>query len=207
MPEIEMIKSMGANCYLVRENGRAILVDTGTKQDKSRIFEAAKKARLSLVVLTHGHIDHTANAAFISRELAVPVAMSEKEYRQLKSGSFEPMTARTFSGKLMLGIISRMNDLPESFEPSFFLSDGDCLKDYGVNASVIALQGHTSGSIGIITGEGIIVGDALMNMFSAGKPMFYANREDMEKSAAKISESGAKTVYFGHGAPQANRAW
>ena len=37
----------------------------------------------------------------------------------------------------------------QEFKPDIFLKDGDSLSGYGVNASIIALPGHTDGSIGI----------------------------------------------------------
>ena len=73
--------------------------------------------------------------------------------------------------------------------PSVFLEDGDLLKAYGVDAEVIALPGHTQGSIGIDCKEDcVIVGDALMNMFYPTVSMLYGNEKMMRQSAEKIKE-------------------
>jgi len=52
----------------------------------------------------------------------------------------------TFSGDIPT--FNSVRTLQE-FKPDIFLKDGDSLSGYGVNASIIALPGHTDGSIGI----------------------------------------------------------
>ena len=66
----------------------------------------------------------------------------------------------------------------------------------GGPAEVIALPGHTQGSIGIDCKEDcVIVGDALMNMFYPTVSMLYGNEKMMRQSAEKIKEMGDKTIY------------
>ena len=71
---------------------------------------------------------------------------------------------------------------------------------------IISLVGHTNGSIGIdIDKKYLIVGDAFMNMFYPTVSMLYHNRNEMLKSAEKISNIGERIIYFGHGKPVSNR--
>lgn len=73
---------------------------------------------------------------------------------------------------------------------------------------LILTYGHTNGSIGITVDQmDFIVGDALMNIFYSSKLMLYNNRNDMEKSANKISNSPAKITHFEHGKSVQNREW
>lgn len=84
----------------------------------------------------------------------------------------------------------------------------DSLADYGIDARIVALPGHTRGSVGVdVDGKYLIVGDALMNMFYPTVSMLYHDREEMLKSAEKISGMGERTIYFGHGGPVVNRQW
>ena len=87
------------------------------------------------------------------------------------------------------------------FTPDVYVEDGQDLSEYGVSARVVALPGHTKGSVGVLTGAGgLFVGDAMAHM---GFEMpIYEDRRQMEKSAAKIRSSGARTVYFAHGLPK-----
>jgi glyoxylase-like metal-dependent hydrolase (beta-lactamase superfamily II) len=207
MTEIELVPCAGVNCYLLKDSGGSVLVDTGMKGDRDKILKLCKNEKVRLIVLTHSHSDHALNASFLSRELGIPVALHEADYESIKSKTQECMSAHKALGKLMLKMIGMMNSAVDCFENPIFLKDGDTLEAYGVDTEVVGLPGHTRGSIGLRVGEGLIVGDALMSMFSPGRPMFYINREDMEKSAEKISASGAKTIYFGHGKPTENRKW
>jgi len=95
-----------------------------------------------------------------------------------------------------------------TFKPDVLLHDGDSLSDYGIDAQILALPGHTDGSIGVeVEHKHLIVGDALMNMFYPTVSMLYHNSREMLKSAEKISELGSRTIYFGHGKPMPNKQW
>ena len=97
--------------------------------------------------------------------------------------------------------------MPE-FKPNVLLHNDDSLSDYGIDAHIISLPGHTDGSIGIdVDNKHLIVGDALMNMFFPTVSMLYHNRDNMLESARKISSLGNRMIYFGHGKPVANKQW
>lgn len=120
------------------------------------------------------------------------------------------MFAHTLLGKFALALTIRSfkRDKVEPFEPGVFLTDGDALDSYGVKATVIGLPGHTKGSIGVLIGNSdIFVGDALMNLVYPVKSMLYGDREDMIRSAEKISTFRSATVHFGHGRSVGNRVW
>lgn len=49
----------------------------------------------------------------------------------------------------------------EKFKPTIFLKDGDSLECFGIKGKIIALPGHTKGSIGIdVEQKELIVGDS-----------------------------------------------
>ena len=78
MYEITRINA-GANCYLVTQKDATILVDTGVKGFEKKILSQCEGKQVKLIVLTHGHIDHAQNAAFLAKQLQVPIAMSKKD--------------------------------------------------------------------------------------------------------------------------------
>jgi len=211
MNGIERIKCGNGNCFLVRNGGNAILVDTSRVQFRDRILKQCENKNVRLIVLTHGHIDHIQNAAFLSKELNVPIAMHKADYELIKNNLAEPLSAHSLLGKLILrmSMSSFENDKVDPFEPAVFLSEGDALDKYGIRAAIIMeLPGHTKGSIGVIIGDtDMIVGDALMNMFYPTKSPLYGNRADMEKSAERIGSLGNIEIHFGHGKSVKNRDW
>lgn len=210
MVDIHRISAGNVNCYIVVDNDKAILIDTGRKKYRKKILDKCKEHHVNLIVLTHGHMDHCQNAAYLANALKIPVAMSKKDINLIPDNRKQKMSAKTFLGKMVLlvSLSSFEKDTLDTFEPMVYLQNGDSLNEYGVNAKVVELPGHTDGSIGLeIEGDKLFVGDALMNMFYPTILMLYTDEEKMLGSAKYIGEMGEKTIYFGHGKPKRNRKW
>ena len=210
MSEIHRIKCGNGNCYIIENGANGILVDTSKREFADQITERCRFYHVKLIILTHAHFDHAENAAMISDALGIPIAMNEQDCDLILSNTNQSMTAESFLGKIVLS--ASMKDfskraIPE-FKPDIFLHDNDSMSDYGIDARIIALPGHTNGSIGVdVDKKHLIVGDALMNMFYPTVSMLYNNREKMLQSADRISELGGRMIYFGHGKPVPNRRW
>ena len=210
MVDVHRINCGSVNCYIVVDNDRAILIDTGRRKYQKKILEKCREFNVSLIVLTHGHLDHCQNAAYLAKILNIPVAMSEKDINMIPDNRKQSMLAKTFLGKIVLSVSlsSFEKDSLDVFEPTISLDGGDKLDEYGVAAKVVELPGHTEGSIGLeIEGDKLFVGDALMNMFYPTISMLYTDEEKMLESAKYIAKMGEKTIYFGHGKPKRNRKW
>ena len=117
-------------------------------------------------MLTHGHIDHIENAAYLSNRLQVPIAMYPVDTEVIETPWKQTLYPNNIMGKMLLKMSSRNSDTPTTpFIPSVLLHDNDTLKEFGINANVIHLPGHTNGSIGIdIDNTCLIVGDTFMNI-------------------------------------------
>lgn len=210
MENILRIPCGSGNCYLVSHGENAILVDTCRKKHRQKILDACKPFRVRLLVLTHGHLDHVQNAAFLSQALGCPVAMHRADLELLTDNLQQSLSAHTMLGKLLLAVSvkSLQTDHIPAFSPDIFLDDGDSLEPYGISASVVGLSGHTDGSIGLdVNGTDLIVGDALMNMVYPAVSMLYHDRAAMLGSVRKIETLGPRTIHFGHGKPVKNRKW
>ena len=207
--EIKRIAVGNGNCYLLVKDRGAVLVDTGLEKYADKVAAACKDYQMKLLVLTHGHIDHVQNAAFLQQWLQVPVAMHRADLDLLVDNWMQPLSAKTLSGKAVLAGSRALfrKDIP-MFQPDVFLEDGDTLEPWGIPAKVVGLPGHTLGSIGLdVAGKHLIVGDALMNLFYPTVSMLYNDRENMLESVKKISRMGERTIWFGHGKPVKNRLW
>ncbi len=207
--KIHKIKSGNVNCYIAADGDSAILIDTGTRKYREKILKKCMEFHVKLIVLTHGHMDHCQNAAYLSKALAVPIAMSKEDMNLIPDNKTQHLSAKTILGKIVLAISLKSfdKDSLESFEPEVFLKSGSNLKAYGVNAEVIELPGHTNGSVGLKIGDKLFVGDALMNMFYPTISMLYTDEKLMRQSAMRISNMGKLQIYFGHGKMVENRAW
>lgn len=210
MVDIHRISAGNVNCYIVVGKDKAILIDTGRRKYRKKILEKCKEFHVNLIVLTHGHMDHCQNAAYLANALKIPVAMSKKDTNMIPDNRKQKMSAKTLLGKIVLlvSLSSFEKDTLDVFEPMVYLQDGDNLNEYGVDAKVVELPGHTEGSIGLeIEGDKLFVGDALMNMFYPTISMLYTDKEKMLESEKRIGEMGSKTIYFGHGKQKRNRRW
>jgi hydroxyacylglutathione hydrolase len=70
---------IGENAYILETDGACILVDPGDEARRILSFLDSRSLVPSLVVATHGHLDHTSAlpellAAWNSRGIAVPLA-------------------------------------------------------------------------------------------------------------------------------------
>lgn len=211
MEHIQRITCGNVNCYLISNGNCAVLVDTGREKHRQNVLDACKPYQVQLLVLTHGHMDHAQNAAFLSQALNCPVAMHRADFDLLEDNMGQALSAGTILGRIVLSASIKSfqsSDGIPAFTPTVFLDEGDSLERYGVSAKVVGLPGHTDGSIGLdVNGTDLIVGDALMNMFYPTVSMLYHNKTVMLESVRKIEALGPRTIHFGHGKPVQNRAW
>lgn len=209
MEKIIRIKCGHVNCYIVSNGKNAVLVDTATEKYREKILEECKDYSVNLILLTHGHIDHVQNAAYLSEKWNVPVAISKDDVGLLLDNKGQKLEANGFFGrKLLEASLKTMNEekIPP-FVPTVFFKEGDTLHEYGITAKIAEVPGHTDGSLAVKVGKNLIVGDALMNFVFPSLPLIFHDRKRMLKSADKIGKLKVKTIYFGHGRPAANRKW
>lgn len=210
MDNIHRIKCGNVNCHIIENGTAGILVDTGKKEYIDKVLAACRPYDIRLIVLTHAHFDHAENAARLSEALDAPIGMDENDRNLIASNAAQALYADTFLGKIVLA--ASLKDFSARampvFQPDVLLHEGDLLSDYGIDARIVSLPGHTAGSIGVDAGgEHLLVGDALMNMFYPTVSMLFHDKDAMLKSADKISAVGSRIIHFGHGRPMPNRQW
>lgn len=206
---VQRICCGNVNCYLVSHGKNAILVDTGREKYRHKVLDACRAYNLQLLILTHGHVDHVQNTAFLSDALGCPVAMSRMDIPLFGDNMLQPLSAHGVLGRIVLlaSVKSFHEDTIPIFAPDISLEEGDSLEAYKIPAKIVGLAGHTLGSIGIdVMEKELIVGDALMNMFYPTASMLYNDKAMMQQSADKISRMGERQIYFGHGKPLPNRS-
>ena len=202
MSTITRIKCKTDNCYIVSEGRNAILVDTGSAQCLDMVISECDKYDLKLIVLTHVHFDHAENAAVLSKRYGVPVAFNQADEELFESFDKQPLKSYGLTGRLVLGLSLKVlrETKVERPENIIYIKEGDSLNEYGINAKIIELPGHTNGSIGVDVEEKyLLVGDALDNWVLPGMGHLYYNLDDIKNSFDKIKALGSRTVYFGHG--------
>lgn len=199
MTKIKQIKCGMVNCWLLRGDSGSVLVDTAVVRYRDTLAQQVRGQNLKLIFLTHGHADHTGNTAALQQALNVPVGMAQADVEYMTNQRPRPMHSHTWIGKMIQNGSERSLYKPPAFTVNATFADGDTLAEYGVDATVVGLPGHTPGSLGLRVDDMLIVGDAMFNILKPTAARIYENREEMECSLEKIRELGIKTILPGHG--------
>ena len=188
-------------------DSRIILVDTGAKR-KPRVNKILKKhnippGKVSLIIITHAHSDHTAALNLLIEATGAPVLCHENTAECLISNHSEIVKPVTASAKF-LTIFSRRNIriLDKPVNPDFTFKESFSLKRFGLNARVIHTPGHTPGSISVVTEDGqALIGDLLMRfpLRSELLPIVADNKKQIRESIKKLQKLNVKTFYLSHG--------
>jgi len=195
------------NCYLVATGSGFVLVDTGSSNRRAELESelAAAGCRpgdLKLVVLTHGDFDHTGNAAYLRDKFGARLAMHQDDTGMAERGDmFWNRSSGNPIVRLLAPILFRFSR-SNRFRPDLALKEGDDLAEYGFEARVISIPGHSQGSIGILTAGGdLFCGDLLDNVQKPGINALMDDPAACQASLEKLQGFEIKTVYPGHGQP------
>ncbi len=211
---IKTITFRGVNCYLIKTKEDYILVDTGFSNQCINIENALDNAgvqlgNLKLILLTHGDFDHSGNCAYLREKYQSKIAMHKDDLGMVEHGDlFYSRESRNIFIRILVKMVLplfRMNlKKNDQFIPDIYLEEGDDLSEYGFNAKVVHLPGHSKGSIGFHTTEdNLFIGDLVENSEKKGpvKGSLIDNSVDFDASIDKLKTLSLKTVYPGHGNP------
>ena len=198
---------MNVNCYLVKTSIGYILIDTGLPKRRSdlvRELEAAgcRPGDLKLIIVTHGHLDHNGNTAYLRERYDAKIAMHGGDSAMTESGDmFMGMKGFTVAIiRLLLPLVGMSRY--DSFRPDITLGDGHDLSEHGFDAKVVHISGHSKGSIGVLTAGGdLFCGDLLTNTDRPAKNTLIDDSAELDASVEKLRTLEIGTVYPGHGKP------
>ena len=201
------LKQGNVNCYLVKTDGGHILIDTGGSNKRAELENELDNAgcrpgNLKLIVLTHGDFDHTGNAAYLRQNFGSQIAMHAHDSGMVERGDmFLNRKCPNILARKLVPILFGFGKA-KRFTPDTYLDEGDDLSEYGLDARVACIPGHSKGSIGILTAGGdLFCGDLLEN---TDKPVLNPIMDDLAAANAsleKLVNFEINTVYPGHGEP------
>lgn len=187
--EISVI-SAGAyqtNTYIITEGAEAVIVDpVDGRATLKRLGEGIVPVA---VLLTHGHFDHIAGVAALQKAGAkVYIAKSDKEM-------IDALASRSEYRYI------------EPFVPDVYVEDGMELDLIGHTFKVIAVPGHTPGSVCYISEDIIFSGDTLFYGSVGRTDLPFGDGASLGRSLKKLLALPAEcTVLPGHG-PQTDIAF
>jgi hydroxyacylglutathione hydrolase len=211
------------DCYLIREKG-TIMIDAGGKNKTAALKKALKDIEvepntIGLIVITHGHPDHTTSAKDFKELTGGKIAMHQLDKQCLETGKWNkthlPKPAKGsiwgwFWSKITNPFFAHEEITPCAVEVS--VGDGGLpLKDYGISGRIVYTPGHTKRSISVVLDSGeAFVGDLAMNKFplrlNAGLPTLAEDIVAVKESLRHLLELNVTTIYPGHGKPFSMKA-
>ncbi len=187
--EIIPVGGIETNCYLIGDDKGAILIDPGDDADK--IIEQIKKrkAKVTKIVLTHGHADHIGAVPQVKKYTGAPVLIHSEDAIMLTDA---------------MANLSAVFDAPFVTNPADgLLKDGDEVIVGDIILKVLFTPGHTPGGISLYEEDAGIVftGDALF-AGSIGRTDFPRASHEQLIAAIQgklLSLPDETVVYPGHG--------
>jgi len=137
------------NTYVViGPSGReAMVVDPGVGSEPVLDEVASRGLTVTLLLNTHGHLDHVAGNAAFQRATDAPLAIHPADL---------PLLRHVRAQAQMFGL-----DAEDSPEPALLLDEGKPLTFDGAAFDVLHTPGHTPGGVCLRRGDQMIVGDTL----------------------------------------------
>ena len=177
------------NCYFVADAaaGEALLVDAPwqvTRDIQKLVDETGVK--ITAIVLTHGHWDHTMGATELKEAFDAPVYIHEADVDRLRNPSFAPFN---------------FNFPLKALEPDKTFTEGDTITLGRFEFKVLHTPGHTDGGICLHCEEDktLFTGDTLFRG-SYGRLDLGGNPPQMVESLCRLANLDDETVvYPGHG--------
>jgi glyoxylase-like metal-dependent hydrolase (beta-lactamase superfamily II) len=194
--------------YAIRQATGFVLIDSGVVGYEQAYLDAlaridggrSESVRVTEILLTHGHDDHTGSAAALKEITGATVRgpAPDADVIEGRSPRTEPQL-RDWESSLFerFGYV----DPAPPVALDGFVNDGDSL-GWERPAHVVAAPGHTAGSIAVFLPQDrvLIAGDAVATM--SGKPtpgVFNVDREQAQDTFRRLGELDARILCAGHG--------
>lgn len=180
-----------ANCYIVADEDKkeCIVLDPGGSPDKIIDFINKNKLKTVAIVLTHGHVDHIAEADNLRNKLNTKIYVHKNDSKMLENSTSN---------------LSKMNIYETvEFSADEMLKDNDIIKFGDIEATVIHTPGHTRGGIVLKIENFLFTGDTLFQNSFGRTDLEGGNMnalcESIKNKLFKLD--GSLNILPGHGGP------
>jgi glyoxylase-like metal-dependent hydrolase (beta-lactamase superfamily II) len=197
--------------YLVVDGGEGALIDSGFGDGnsiKARLDYVRERpnVRLTHIVLTHHHFDHTSGAQQIREATGAKVALHPQEEEFLRDWQSEvPQDLEAPADrKEMVEGIKRFRQQAAEAAPDVHLTDGDTITVGGLSLEAVHTPGHTLGSTCIYVREerALFTGDTALGLGTVAiSPPPHGDMALYLESLERLKGYDSAVMLPGHGGP------
>jgi glyoxylase-like metal-dependent hydrolase (beta-lactamase superfamily II) len=205
--DLHLLRFDVGQAYLWQDSDALTLIDTGPVGSGDAIAEmihrlGRRPEELARIVLTHGHGDHAGSAVEIRGWSDAPLIAHRLEAPLVRGDEPTPEPVLLDWERPLFEQVGGHLSAPPA-EVEFEVEDGDVL-DFGGGAEVLAIPGHTAGSIAIhLAQHGVLfTGDTIAEQDGEViLGVFNLDQDETVRSLTRLAGLPAEVVCFGHGAP------
>ena len=203
---IYQVEGVNCNVYFAEDGDKLILIDTGLPRSDKKILKfvetlSRNPSDVSLIVITHFHIDHVGGLKKVQEATGAKVAVGELD-SEIVAGKKSPPKPKNLLFRAFSSVVK-----PASVQPDLMLKEGD--KVGGL--TVILTAGHSEGSISLLDTQKkvMFVGDALRfenDKLVEPPEQFNLDTAKAREAIGKISTFDFEVMLGGHGEPLLDKA-
>ena len=205
--QIIEILSGRSNVFILTNGRTNILIDTSVSRLWTKLqkrLEILGIKNIELLILTHAHFDHAANAQRIKEKFKCSVLIQSTELSSLSNGeNILPNGTTVFTWSIIKLFGKRLFQKfkYEPCQPDKLIDSQYDLNEFGFNAFLLHTPGHTAGSISlIIDNEIALVGDTMFGVFRWSVfPPYALDSIQMVKSWGLLLKTNCSLFIPSHG--------
>jgi len=184
----------GTNTYILGTTGLAVIDPGPDDPVHLQAILAAVQAgqRISHIIVTHTHVDHSPLAAALGRETGAPV---------LAFGDAQSGRSAVMSRLAQAGLAGGGEGIDIHFRPDQTLQDGEVIDGAGWSLEVIHTPGHLGNHIALGWGRTCFTADHVMGWASSLVSPPDGDLTDFMASCHRLRAGDWQVFHPGHGAP------